>query len=234
MASHYRQHPTPAPGNQASTSPLAFLDDPFRNLSSTFLFFSTILLASALTLRLMHHHYHRARTYSGTCPSCAKMWKSSDAATEPSPLPTAHNDRPGSSNSQWAWKNGGTPFPELRTADSSPMQEDSDPYSDWRVTASSTFYTPLTHNLNTALSHSFGEAYCDAHSSATSTNNNFTTTTAFLNPDLGSADLAKARREQSERCNQPTWPAALQKVVVGDVKDSLIAKRRRSTLKRRD
>jgi hypothetical protein len=225
MASPHRQIPTAVPANQATTSPFAFLDDPFQKPSSTFLFFSTILLTSALILGLMRHHYHRVRTYFGTCPSCTQIWK----VSEPNPLPTAHKDGPNSSSSQWAWATGGTPFPDLRTADPAGMPEDSDPYSDLRVTASSTFYTPVSQNVNAAPRCTYDEAYYDAHSTVTSIN-----TTAYQISELDGVGLAKVRREQSERCKQPTWPAALQKVVVGDVKDSLIAKRRRSTLKKRD
>jgi len=149
--------------------------------------------------------------------------------SEPKSLPITHNDEPGSSSSQWAWATGGTPFPDLHTADPAGIREDSDPCSDMRVTASSTFYTPLSQNVNTAPSYTYDEAYYDTHSTVTSTN-----TATYQNSEVDGVDLAKVRREQSERCKQPSWPAALQKVVVGDVKDSLIAKRRRSTLKRRD
>jgi hypothetical protein len=225
MASSHRQLPKAAPADEASTSPFAFLDDPFHKPSSTFLFFSTIILASVLILGLMRHHYHRARTHFGPCPSCAQIRQLADL----NPLSSAHKDGPNSSSSQCAWASGGTPFPDLQMADPAGVQEESESSRNLRVTASSTFYTPLSQNFRTAPSYNSDNAYCDENRVLISNS-----TTAYQHPEIEGVDLAKARREQSERSKQPSWPAALQKVVVGDVKDSLIAKRRRSTLKRRD
>jgi hypothetical protein len=114
-------------------------------------------------------------------------------------------------------------------ADPAGVQEESESSRNLRVTASSTFYTPLSQNFRTAPSYNSDNAYYDENRVLISNS-----TTAYQHPEIEGVDLAKARREQSERSKQPSWPAALQKVVVGDVKDSLIAKRRRSTLKRRD
>jgi hypothetical protein len=121
---------------------------------------------------------------------------------------------------------GATSNSELCTGDLPALREGNEHYNEMIISASSTFYTPLTRGTPTKANGHQG-VYSDAHTPGASH-----ITTQDLNP--ADADLHKARTEQSERNRLSSWPAALQKVVVGEVKESLIAKRRRSTLKRRD
>ncbi len=225
FASLHRHHLTPYHQNQASTSPLAFLDDPFRSHSSTFLFFSTIVLAAALVFQLMRHHYHRARKYSGGCPSCAQFRKALDPAAKSDFLSdmSLDYDEVESAKSQWAWSNGATPGSELCTEDSLGMRKGSDHNEGLGLRGAPTFYTPLTRSA--MKSGGYPEAYCDVHTPGKEN---------MVIRDASSIDveLNKARMEQSERNRLPSWPATLQKVVVGEVKEGMIAKRRRSTLGR--
>jgi hypothetical protein len=138
-------------------------------------------------------------------------------------------DRLESEITQWSWSNDGAMSnSELCTGDLLGLREGSEhySYSDMAISASSNFYTPLTRSTPTK-SRAYQGVYCDAHTPCGSH-----MSIRDLNP--ADADLYKARTEQSERNRLSSWPAALQKVVVGDVKEGVIAKRRRSTLKRRE
>jgi hypothetical protein len=130
---------------------------------------------------------------------------------------------------QWSCSNdGATSNSELCTGDLLSLREGSEhySYSDMAISASSHFYTPLTRSTPTK-SCAYQGVYCNAHTPRGSH-----MSIRDLNP--ADAELDKARMEQSERNMLSSWPAALQKVVVRDVKEGVIAKRRRSTLKRRD
>lgn len=124
------------------------------------------------------------------------------------------------------WTNGARTDSELWTGDLLGLREGSDYCEDPRVFASSAFYTPLTRSA-TVSTYGNQQAYCDTHSRSGKK------CTATMNVRLADVDPNKARKEQIERARVRNWPAALQKVVVGDVKESGIAKRRRSTLGRR-
>lgn len=98
------------------------------------------------------------------------------------------------------------------------------------VAASSFFHTPLTTRTTPTQTPKYHEAYCAAHT-PTRKNSNSDPGHTRADADM-EADLHKARTEQSEGNKASRWPAMLQKVVVGEVTESVIAKRRRSTLGR--
>ena len=99
----------------------------------------------------------------------------------------------------------------------------SDHYGDLGMTASSTFCTTISRNTTTK-SPGCLEAYCGAHTSSTKNKTR--------DRSMTDIELVEANIEKDEKSRQTEWPAALQRVVMGEVKESLIAKRRSSTLKR--
>ena len=223
----HQQHLTTSPQTRASSSPLAFLDDPFHSHTSTFLFFSTIILASLLIFHLMRHHYHRAK-YFNACPACAQIQAELDetAGQNPQARDIAHAGLD-SALRRWPWRKDAPPSSsESLTGNLFDQGDGTHYYSAPAITPSSTFYTPLSRST-TAPSNGYQGVYCDLHSASGSI-------TALQDSGFTHTDLDGVKGEQSERNRVSRWwPAALQQVVVGDVKESLIAKRR-STLKKGD
>ncbi|KAF7510241.1 hypothetical protein GJ744_006937 [Endocarpon pusillum] len=224
----YQQHLTTSPQNRASTSPLAFLDDPFHSYTSAFLFFSTIILASLLIFHLMRYHYRRAKEYSSACLACAQIQAESGATTSQNPQARdiAHTGLDSALN-RWPRRNeAAPPSSESLTGNLFDQGDGNYHYGPPTITPSSTFYTPLSRST-TVPSNVYQGLHCDLHSASGSI-------TDLQDSGFTNTSLDGVGGEQSERNRVSRWwPVALQQVVVGDVKESSIAKRR-STLKRED
>ncbi len=229
FSSLHHQHQEASPQNRASASPLAFLDDPLHSATSTFLFLSTIILASLLIFHLMRHHYHRAKKYTSACPACRQTQPKLGDVTRQN-LQATSTERTGldSARGEWYWKNEVSPSSaQSHTGNLFDLGDGTQYYSGPTITPSSTFYTPLSHSTRTP-SNVYQGVYCDIHSASGNV-------TAVQHSGFTHTDLDGVNRERSNRDSMSGWwPAALQQVVVGDVGESLIAKRRRSTLKRGD
>jgi hypothetical protein len=218
------RHPlTVGPRNLTSSSPFASLDDPFSDLFATFLFFSTAILAAMLVFKLVRLHYVRFRHYYRNCPLCTQIRHQLNTARTLHIRVDGNCEVLESGNGQRAWNDTAIPDSELIEMDTVGLREDSDHSGESTVSASSNFYTPLPRNAAATASRGYQERDCNTNSQTT------------RDRRLDDVNLARARRKQIDRNRLPEWPANLQKVVVvGDVKESLIAKRRRSTLGRGD
>jgi hypothetical protein len=179
----------------------------------------------------MRHHFRRAKSYVGVCPGCERVRRELRAA------PTTFggsglgvleqlkdvDDEYGyrtvqSEDSDYNWSVDATLGSESRMGGLSSITEGSGYRDDVRPSGSSIFYTP-TSRTKISGSGGYRDVYCAAHTRGGSGEY---TGSAYLADN----ELEEARRTQRERMRGPKWPAALQKVVVGDVKEGGIAKRR--------
>jgi hypothetical protein len=213
-----------------STSALAFLNDPFRTNISTLLFFATVTFATALIFNLLRYHYRRSQDYCGACAKCEQIRKESEAAQGQDGRKefTGHVDYDGLESG----RSGSTGTPgaaigdDMRTDDLLGFGRDSTNFPGFDSNDSSIFYTPRTRSaMSEPCSSHRGQHNDLSHDSV-----NIPRRLQSRSADLR---LGQARGEQAERARRMHhWPVALQKVVVGDVQEGVIAKRRRLTLEK--
>ena len=218
-------HPSYRCLDPRSTTLLTFLDDPFSTPYSTFLFFITIAFATVLLICLLRHHYTRSKRYSGSCRWCDQLRQGGRAAGRHAGgakderasnhlgFDSLANEKRSRSGSDRV-RNGS----EISTSDWFGLQQDSGLHAELGHAESCTFHTPRTGSM---LSRAFGHQGEHYDAQILMEKNRTAREPHWLDPQLG-----KVRKEESERAKWPSWPVKLQQVVVGDVKESGIAKRR--------
>jgi hypothetical protein len=123
-----------------------------------------------------------------------------------------------SGKSSCNWSAGAKSGSEIFTGDSFGLREEIGHYPEQRHARSCAFHTPLTGGL---LFKALGYQEGQSDPQILLEKNRTARVPHWLDPEL-----QRVRKEESERAKWSNWPVRLQQVVVGDVKESGIAKRR--------
>ena len=123
-----------------------------------------------------------------------------------------------SGKSSCSWLDGARNGSEVSTGEVLGLSAGSEHYPDPGHARSCMFHTPLTGSI---LFKALGYQEGQSDPQILMEKNRTARVPHWLDPEL-----EKVRKEESERMKWPNWPVRLQEVVVGDVKESGIAKRR--------
>lgn len=174
--------------------------------------------AAVLVFYLMRHHWRCVRNYSAvfsSCEQCQEKLVASGASTSNAGmLRDIDYDSLESGKNGSAWCEEASTGSEYCTGDIDLQVGDGCSHERWGI-KSALFYTPATSRAP-SRSREYRGAPCGCQ---TSSGEN-------MEGNKRDAELAKTRIGEGDRARVAGRPAALQRVVVGDIRESMIAKRR--------